>query len=307
LEGLKAQTLPRDQWELVLIDNASPDPALLSGIDLSWHLHARVARELRLGLTYARLAGFHAARGALLVYVDDDNVLAPNYLQEVISLFAQYPQLGAAGGKSLPGWEVEPLPWVHQFAANLALRDLGKHEQIAGLTAPPSYPAFAPVGAGMALRREVLDGYEEVLRDRARPALLDRCGGQLTSGGDNDIILTALKCGWQVGYFPTLCLTHLIPVGRTTVEYLARLNQGVARSWVQVLALHGIRPWPAISSSWTVLFRKWRAYLSYRAWRDPVSYVRWRGACGAFEGRGDLQGLALGAPVHRSKLALARR
>jgi hypothetical protein len=44
LDALKAQTLPKEQWELLLIDNASKEP-LAESWDLSWHPHARHIRE----------------------------------------------------------------------------------------------------------------------------------------------------------------------------------------------------------------------------------------------------------------------
>src|SRR3989442_702908 len=74
LEALKAQTLSSEQWELVLVDNASRDQ-LSSWVQLSWHPQARCIRENELGLTPARLRGISEAVGKLFVFVDDDNVL----------------------------------------------------------------------------------------------------------------------------------------------------------------------------------------------------------------------------------------
>ena len=71
LGALSAQTLPRDAWELVLVDNASKEP-LAGAYDLSWHAAARHVREEELGATPARLRGIAEARGELIVYVDDD-------------------------------------------------------------------------------------------------------------------------------------------------------------------------------------------------------------------------------------------
>ena len=85
-------------------------------------------------------------------------------------------------------------------------------------------------------------------------------------GGDCDINLTLLDEGWGVGYFPQLKLTHLIPAGRLTKDYLARLNRGISCSWVQVLDMHEIRPWSKISQ-WTVFPRKVRAFFNYQPWK----------------------------------------
>src|SRR5262249_8494301 len=74
LAGLREQTLPRDRWELLIVDNASPDQGIFAAVDLHWHSNARIVREERLGLTHARVAGIRAASGDALVFVDDDNV-----------------------------------------------------------------------------------------------------------------------------------------------------------------------------------------------------------------------------------------
>src|ERR1035437_209182 len=80
LDGLIAQSLPRDCWELLVIDNGS-SPALTSDADpLLRDLAATVLIEPLAGLTPARIAGIRAARGDVTVFVDDDNVLDPDYL-----------------------------------------------------------------------------------------------------------------------------------------------------------------------------------------------------------------------------------
>jgi hypothetical protein len=66
-----------------------------------------------------------------------------------------------------------------------------------------------------------------------------------TSSGDNDIVLCAMRAGWEVAYFPSLALNHLIPAGRLESNYLARLNRRVQKSWMQVLTLHDANPWPS--------------------------------------------------------------
>jgi GT2 family glycosyltransferase len=284
LQGLREQSLTVGRWDLVVVDNRSPMPV---AADLGWHPGGRIVREEKLGLTNARLAGAAATSGELLVFADDDNVLAPDYLATAVELFARHPQLGAAGGKSVPEWEVAPADWVGEFASSLALRDLGDAALLTSPGESAEYPRCAPIGAGMVVRRAAWSAYTDGLAsDETAP--LDRTGGALTSGGDNDIILRILRAGWQVGYFPELKLTHLIPAGRLTSEYLARLNHGIYRSWVDVLDRHGIRSWPKIAR-WTLPLRKWRAYVRFRAWAGPAEYVRWRGACGQFEGQAALR------------------
>jgi glycosyltransferase involved in cell wall biosynthesis len=280
LEGLARQTLARDEWEFILVDNASPEPV---GLPDSFResIHARLIVEPALGLTFARMAGLRAARGGLIVFVDDDNVLDPGYLANVVRIFGEHPSVGAIGGISSPEFEKAPAVWQQEFLALLALRNLGTEPRVSrGLRPPGSaineYPVFAPIGAGMAVRKEAAEGWSA--------AATGRRGKDLTSGEDNDLVLFIMERGWEVGYFPELGLTHLIPAGRLDPGYLARLSRGIQKSWVQVLARHGASPWPALSPLGAAV-RQGKAWFSHRAWSSPAARIRWQGACGHFAGR----------------------
>ena len=289
LAALRAQTLASHDYEIVIVDNASSQfPSgdfFESGAPL-----LRILREPTMGLNAARRAGLSAATGNFAVLVDDDNVLAPDYLTNVAELFAARPRLGAAGGRSLPEFEAEPPAWCREFFPLLALRDLGSAPQVATALRPAGavrneYPPFAPLGAGMALRREAWTAW--LAASSRDTTITDRCGSSLSSGGDNDIVLTILGQGWQVGYFPQLALTHLIPATRLKPDYLGRLNRGIQKSWVRVLGRHEASPWSGIRPE-TVWLRKLKAWFAYHGWSHPVGYVRWQGACGHFEGRAEL-------------------
>jgi len=69
-----------------------------------------------------------------------------------------------------------------------------------------------------------------------------------------------------------------------TPDYLERINHGIQKSWLEVLALHNASPWPPIPA-WSLIPRKIKAWFAYMAWRGPAERIRWRGACGHFEGR----------------------
>ena len=286
LRALRAQTLPVVEWETILVDNASA-PALVAG---DWLGHGpanlRFVAEPESGLSHARRCGFLAGTGDFFIMVDDDNELSSDYLAETLRLFAEHPKVGVLGGRSLPEFEQTPEPWAREFDGLIACRDLGPAPQIsAGLRNPITgrndYPMFAPMGAGMALRRAAVQCW---LDERSHAALPDRKGTDLSSSGDNDIVLTAMAAGWEAAYFPSLCLTHLIPAFRTQRDYLARLNRGIQRSWMRVLSKHDANPWPPLPAR-SVPLRRLKAWFSHRAWSSPAAYVRWQGACGHFEGR----------------------
>jgi glycosyltransferase involved in cell wall biosynthesis len=289
LLGLRRQTMDANSWNTLLVDNAStqfPDSAWLKG---NAPARCKVIREPELGLSAARRKGLSEATGEFAVLVDDDNVLEPDYLNQAVAIFGANPRIGVAGGRTSPRFDEEPREWTREFFPLLALRDLGDEDRMSeglpqGIAARGHYPAFAPIGAGMALRRGAWDNW------LAAPGagLSDRRGSEFSSSGDNDIVLCAMRAGWEVGYFPKLKLSHLIPRGRLQPDYLAGLNRGIQKSWMQVLSRHDANPWPPLTASGAAL-RKAKAWFAYRAWSSPAARVRWSGACGHFDGRVPVQ------------------
>src|SRR6516162_769771 len=131
LDALAAQTMDASDWELVLIDNASTR-ALDLGETTSKLRNFRIIREERLGLTYGRLAGIRNSQGGILVFVDDDNVLAEDYLETASRIFSLGKELGVAGGTMEPEWwDGEPEPWAYESVLEFARRNFGKSELIA--------------------------------------------------------------------------------------------------------------------------------------------------------------------------------
>lgn len=284
LDGLRSQTLPLHEWELLLIDNGSQPP--VDPERVAWHPHGRIVTEPAIGLTRARAAGCRAAQAGILVWCDDDNVLDPDYLAAALAAFETDPHLGAAGGKSIPEYE-EPLPdWYKPDLAPIGCRDQGDTRQEARWDdhQPRRYPDCAPIGAGLVLRRSAMLRWVAAVESDPDRARFGRTGTTLSSGEDNDINLSLLEQGWTLAYLPELRLTHLIPARRLTREYQARIGRATFRDFVRVLSLHGIHPWPSIPR-WSVPLRQLKAWFTCRAWAGPARFIRWQSLCGQYEGR----------------------
>ena len=235
LDGLKRQNLPKDQWELLLVDNRSDEP-LAALWDLSWHPNGRHVREDELGLTPARLRGIREVQGSLILFVDDDNILAPDYLEVALKIHNSHPSLGCFGaGIISPEFETEPEPELLPYTRSLALRN--EAEPIWS-NDPNRRPR--PCGAGLVTRCDVALEYEKQLSARADNSTLDRKGGLLLSGGDDEFSFIACAMGYGQGVFPELTMTHIIPSERVSEDYLARLREGIAYSSVLVKQRYGI-------------------------------------------------------------------
>jgi len=234
LEALKAQTLSTDNWELVVVDNASED-SVAASYNISWHPNARHVREENLGLTCARLRGIAESSAGLLVFVDDDNVLAENYLDVATQIATDWRCLGAWGGQQLAEFEGgEPREvWKRDFWTSRLVRDIWSN----------NYDRqAAPVGAGMCVRRAVAMKYVEYVKSDSLRSSLGRSGSGMNSGEDIDMAFTACDLGFGTGKFAGLTLIHLIPQRRLADDYLFRLIEGIAYSEAIVLAVRGNPP-----------------------------------------------------------------
>ncbi len=247
LNALKSQTLPLEQWELLLVDNAS-QKSLAESIDLNWHPNARHIFEEQLGLVHARLCALKESRGKLCVFVDDDNVLDSDYLRFAVEIWEACPMVGAWSGQIVPDFvQGAPEEWTRPMWGLLALDEfdndvwsnIDMHETM-------------PVGAGMCIRKEVGQKYVNLLETDNRRLLLGRRGktGQaLLSNEDTDMALSALDIGLGIGKFTRLKLTHIIPASRLTEEYLLKIIKGIVYS---MKILHYLRGRPQVSEvlSW---------------------------------------------------------
>jgi hypothetical protein len=225
LDGLRQQTLPRDRWELVVVDNCSDQPVAYHP-HVSWHPFARLLREETLGLTSARLRGIREAKGDLLVFVDDDNVLDADFLETALRIAEERPFLGAWSGQCRPEFDRVPPQWTRRYWGSLCIREFN-NDVWSNL---PRLAHTMPAGAGLCVRRAVAGRYVQLHDNGKRSIVLDRAGDSLLSGGDNDLAACACDIGLGVGLFTALKLTHIIPPQRLSEDYLCRLIEGIEYS-----------------------------------------------------------------------------
>jgi len=239
LLGLRAQTLAAPKFEVILVNNASthfPEEAFFS--DCRPEQFA-VIEERRLGLTAARLAGFAASRGALVVLVDDDNVLASNYLAVAEQIGRDFPLLASwSGNVELvfePGAVPPPPLWRSYLAERSCPRPVWSND--------PAHNESTPWGAGLCLRRSLAEAYRAHCAADPGRLRLDLRGQELTYGGDTDIAYFGCGLGFGKGVFPQLKVRHLIPPERCETAYLLRAVEGHAYSeWLHHWVLHGVLP-----------------------------------------------------------------
>jgi glycosyltransferase involved in cell wall biosynthesis len=219
LDALKAQSLPHHRWELLLIDNASQN-VLADQWDLSWHKRARHIREDDLGITPARIRGIRESVGELLVFVDDDNVLARDFLERAAVIARRNPNVAVFGaGFVLPEFEATPPPLFGIILPGFAPRRIATPR----CSNNPNDSECTPWGTGLCVTRAIAGEYQRLVDRIGARKLLDRQGQLLFSHGDDLFSWTATLVSKSFGIFPELQVVHLIPKTKLNRKYALRL------------------------------------------------------------------------------------
>jgi glycosyltransferase involved in cell wall biosynthesis len=245
LAGLRAQTLATAEWEFLLVDNGSKKESLREG-DWQWHPTGQLLVEPKLGLTHARIAAMTAARADLLVFVDDDNILAADYLANCLEVGRNWPQLGIWGGSITPEFEVPPAEWTKPYWYCLACREVLAPRW----TNQTTTPDMVPFGAGFCLRRVVWETYLRNVVDDPHRLALGRTGGSLASAEDVDLWYECLGLGLGAGLFPQMRLIHLIPPNRLDPAYLLRLVESNHYCLTLLRCLRRVEKVPPVPNFW---------------------------------------------------------
>lgn len=208
--------------EVLVVDNNSTDStaSLIKGY-LASHpdFPGRYVLESAQGLSHARNRGIEEAKGDILVFLDDDSMVAPDYLEQLLKALDSHPDAGAFGGRITPIFEDGKTPrWLCRWSLSwVSGLDMGSKTK--------EFPKNKyPIGANMGFRRSVLQqtgGFNPEL---------GRSGKNLMGGEEKDLFQRVKATGQKIIYLPELKVEHVIPQSRTTLDYIRRFGDGVGRS-----------------------------------------------------------------------------
>jgi len=229
LAGLRAQSLPTSDWELILVDNASAEP-VAGRFDLAWHPRGRIVEEPNRGKTHAVVRGINEAAGEVIVFVDDDNILDPDYLKIAIDMGDRRPWLGAWGsGAIVPEFEEPPAKALKPYLM-FALR---QYDQEHWSNSVDDWPA-TPLGAGLCIRREIATHWVTSTDPGSlfMFSQIERTKGEFVGSEDIFLALHPRHFGLGWGTTPELKIIHLIAAKRVRKDYLVSITEGYAVQYV---------------------------------------------------------------------------
>ena len=96
LGALRNSDLPRDRWELVVVDDGSGDETSLVAARYADTVVTLPGKPH--GPAYARNRGFEVTRGDVVAFIDADCVVHTDTLSRMVALFTEHPDIGAAFG-----------------------------------------------------------------------------------------------------------------------------------------------------------------------------------------------------------------
>src|SRR6185437_2284400 len=210
LRSLCKQTLARDQYEIIVVDNAGEAAAAKVVEELrNENLDVRYVIEREVGLSHARNRGLNEARGSYIAYLDDDARADERWLATLTQLFDQT-QAAAIGGRVWLDWHGEKPVWVGD--EQLSLFTFVDHGEESHILRKGEYV----VGANIAFRVDRLKkvgGFD---------AKLGRQGAVLLSGEEAQVIRAMIDRGWTVYYEPAALVWHSVDSSRKRPSWLFR-------------------------------------------------------------------------------------
>lgn len=153
LTGLVSQSLPRERFEIIVVDNASQDHTQDIIRDFNSVENLRCLYEPNLGLSIARNQGWQKALGDYVAFLDSDAIPSRDWLARIQKRFALIrPKPAAVGGRIVPIWEGRRPDWLSRdLEPFLGIIDWSDESFIIGDENP-----YYLAGSNIAYRRDVL-------------------------------------------------------------------------------------------------------------------------------------------------------
>jgi GT2 family glycosyltransferase len=269
LPSLRDQSYPADRFEVIVVDDASGDGTV--GYLAAKFPEVRVvALAHNSGFIAACNAGVAAARGEILVLLNNDTEAEPGWLAALVAALLEHPEAGSAASKMLLFDRRDTLHTAGDLMGKDGIpRNRGVWEKDVGQYDQDRW-VFGPCGGAAAYRRDAWQqagGFD--------PALWMYME-------DVDLAWRLQRLGWRSIYAPEARIYHQLSA--TGGGVLASTYTGRNTLWVIA------RNWPG-----PLLRRHWRAIVAAQARIAWDALRAWRGEAARARLRGQLAGL-LGLP-----------
>ena len=218
LVHLSRQITQNASWEIILVDNGSTD-GTSECAKRTWESYSITGvpfiliQEETPGLSFARMAGVHAASYDYLIFCDDDNWLESDYVERAFELMSLDKRIGIMGGLNTAVSDVNLPVWFHEMQLAYACGPQAAQDG--------EVPRQYITGAGMIIRKEIFTTLQSL---GFKSQLTDRKGEELSSGGDSEICFIASMLGFKLIYSSELRLQHYMGESRINWPYFVKMT-----------------------------------------------------------------------------------
>jgi glycosyltransferase involved in cell wall biosynthesis len=265
LESLCRLRPPEDSaCEVVVVLNDCTDgsAALVDAFSTRLPIAAHV--EPQAGLSRARNKAIDVAAGDVIIWIDDDVRVEPDWLRNYAAAFRRWPQASLFGGAITPEFEGGAPRWLQRALpfceTAFATRRVPQPDA-------PIQADDPPFGANFAVRMPVQRRYRYDVMLGAQPADIFMTGEEI------EVIRGILRDGGAGRWVDAAGVRHIMPPERQTVAYIRAYFEG----WACLVerrapAPPGRSPARAFSPEWRdVLGLEWQ----YRRLRMLAPPERW--------------------------------
>jgi len=277
IKSLSVQEVPQGcGYDVILVDNNCTDSTLQLAKE-AWENTPhplRIVKEPEPGLIHARKTGVMNARFEFLLFVDDDNILEPDWVCGLWDLYRQQPRVGAIGGLNEPLFDGEKPSWFDDYSLVYACKPQAGHSGV--MTDRKTL-----VGAGLSFRTSVI---REIFSSTLPLFLVGMKKNLLLRGEDSELCLRAALMGWDLWYERSLRLKHYILGKKLNWDYVLHLREGGGAAEVilaiyrDLLAQKSPLSYKELSSS---ICREWEDFWAKLKEKD-LSLLRKEGAYESF-------------------------
>lgn len=211
LASLEKQTLSCDEFEVLVVDNASTDHTKAVAESFS-QLSLTYLYEPQLGLSRARNTGWQHAQANYIAFIDDDAVANPQWFAALLDTFTLHLDKEIAVGGRVELASTVTIPdWVDN-SLRVSLGSLNLSPTTIDLQHSPYYLH----GCNMAFSRTLLTKYGGF------SSTLGRRGAKLLSGEEILLQQQLKRDGYSILYTDQAAVTHHVDISRLSRTWFVK-------------------------------------------------------------------------------------
>ncbi|MBR4489939.1 glycosyltransferase family 2 protein [bacterium] len=205
INSLLNQNIDSENFEILIIDNNSNDNTKEIAADFCKnHNNIKYFFEQTAGYSAPRNCGWKNASGKNVAYIDDDEIAAPNWIENILNTFQIEEHPDIIGGICEIQYDETPPEW---FTDSMGRTNKNRQK---GLL---NHRADSYLGCGnIAFKKEVLEKLNGFSND------FDMKDGFLMMGEDTDICQRAKNAGFQLYYNPEIIIYHRMNSNNYDIE-----------------------------------------------------------------------------------------